>query len=107
MKPLLAALALILSASAALADAPCENPSTQLCQKACAVMAAKLVIATHPRSHSAATPVRAAWADNSDDNPGSAENAQRLAGIAGLSLDYINGLTLQQSKAAVVAYCPK
>lgn len=107
MKPLIPALAFILSASAALAEAPCENPSTQLCQKACAVLATKFVLAAHPQNHSAATPVRAAWGDNSDDNPGSAEIAQRLAGIAGLSLDYINALPLQQSKAAVVAYCPK
>jgi hypothetical protein len=48
MKPLIPAIALILSASAALADAPCEDPSAQLCQKACAVMAAKFVLATHP-----------------------------------------------------------
>jgi hypothetical protein len=107
MKTLLAAATLILSASAAMAGAPCENPSAELCQKACAVMAAKFVLATHPQSHATGTPVRAAWVDNSDDNPGSLENAQRLAASAGLSLDYINGMTLTQSRAAVLAYCPK
>ena len=49
MKTLLAAATLILSASAAMAGAPCENPSAELCQKACAVMAAKFVLATHPQ----------------------------------------------------------
>jgi hypothetical protein len=45
MKTLVAAVTLILSASAAMAEAPCQNPVAPECQKACAVMGAKYVLA--------------------------------------------------------------
>ena len=44
MNPLIPATVLLLSASAAMADAPCENPVAPVCQKACAVMGAKYVL---------------------------------------------------------------
>jgi hypothetical protein len=106
MKTLVAAVTLILSASTAMAEAPCENPAAELCQKACAVMGAKYVL-MHQQSSRANASIHPVRADMSADNPGWRENAERLATIAGLSLDYIDGLTLQQSKAAVAAYCPR
>jgi hypothetical protein len=107
MKTLIAAVALTLSASAAMAEAPCENPVAQACQKACAVMGAKYVLSVRRKDAQPAARVQAVRVDSAEDNTGSLERAQHLARIAGLSLDYIDGLTLSQSKAAIAAYCPR
>lgn len=105
MRTLLAATALLLSASAAMAEAPCENPAAQICQKACAAMGAKYVLLLRERQLGAQVqPVRAG---DPLDRTGSLENAERLARLAGLSLDYIDGLPAGQISRAIAAYCPR
>ena len=49
MKILIAALSLALTASAAMAEAQCENPRAEPCRKACAVMGAKFVLSIASR----------------------------------------------------------
>jgi hypothetical protein len=42
-----------------------------------------------------------------DDADEPLANAQHLSRIAGLSLDYIDGLTMRQVNGAIAAYCPR
>jgi hypothetical protein len=106
MKTLIAAVSLILSASAAMAEAPCQDPVTIPCQKACAVMGAKYVLSMREQSLQANVQVKAVRVGNPLDR-GDLAAAQRLASFAGLSLDYIDGLTTQQINGAIAAYCPR
>jgi hypothetical protein len=103
MKTPLAALTLILPVSAAMAEAPCQNPVAPECQKACAVMGAKYVLAMRSRTLQAGVRVQTVRADAEDP----LANAQRLARFAGLSLDYIDGLTMRQVNGAIAEYCPR
>jgi len=105
MKTLLTAAALLLTASAAMAEAPCENPTAQICQKACAVMGAKYMLSV--REQQLPARVRSVRAGDPLDQTGSFENAERLARFAGLSLDYIDGLPVEQISRAVATYCPR
>ncbi len=107
MKTLVAATALLLSASAAMAEAPCQNPVASDCQKACAMIGAKYILSMREQSLPPGAHFQTVRAEEPADNPGSLENAQRLARIAGLTLDYIDGMTWPQSKAAIAAYCPQ
>ena len=100
MKTLISVVALLLSISTAVAEAPCENPVTLACRQACAVMGAKYVLLM--REPNLLTTVRV-----QTDNVGSLDNAQRLARFAGLSLPYIAGLTVQQINAAIASSCPR
>lgn len=68
MKTLISAVALILSASTAMAEAPCQNPVAPACQKACAVMGAKYILLIRERSLATTVQVQ-------NDNSGSLENA--------------------------------
>ena len=106
MKTLMAAVTLILSASAAMAEAPCQNPISLPCQKACAVMGAKYVLSIREQNLQTGVQVKAVRAGNPFDR-GDLAAAQRLASFAGLSLDYIDGLTMQQINGAIAAYCPR
>jgi hypothetical protein len=103
MKTLIAAVTLVLSASAAMAEAPCQSPVAPECQKACAVMGAKYVLWSRDRD----LPAGAQLQTVSDDGQNPLAAAQRLAGYTGLSLDYIGGLPMQQVKQAVETYCPR
>jgi hypothetical protein len=107
MKTLIAAATLILSVSAAMAQAPCEAPRAPACQKACAVMGAKFVLSMRDRSRGTRAPVQAVRMIDPVDSDPSLASAQRLASFAGLSLDYIDALTVQQISRAIVTYCPK
>ena len=100
MKALISVVALLLSASTAVAEAPCENPVTLACRQACAVMGAKYVLLM--RESNLPTTVRV-----HTDNVGSLDNAQRLARFAGLSLPYIASLTVQQINGAIALSCPR
>lgn len=100
MKTLIAVVALLLSASTAVAEAPCENPVTLACRQGCAVMGAKYVLMM--REPNLLTTVRV-----QTDNVGPLENAQRLARFAGLSLPYIASLTMQQINGAIAFSCPR
>ena len=100
MKTLIAIVALLLSASTAVAEAPCENPVTPACQKACAVMGAKYVLLKHE-------PNLLTTARVQTDNVGSLDIAQRLVRFAGLSLPYIASLTVQQINGAITLSCPR
>ena len=102
MKMLMAAAVLVLSTSAAMAEAPCQNPVLLSCQKACAAMGAKLVLTTRKQNMSV-RPVRASDADSF----GTLEDAERLARLSGLSLAYIDGLTVREVRAAIAGYCPR
>jgi hypothetical protein len=103
MKTLIAAVTLLLTALPALAGAPCQNPLTPSCQKACAVMGAKFVLAARPQS--LLTPVQTVRANDTLDAGGAMDNARRLARLAGVSLDYIDGMTLQEINGAIAASC--
>jgi hypothetical protein len=103
MKTLVAATALLLSASAAMAEAPCQNPVAPSCQKACAVVGAKYVLAIRERSLQAGAHVQTVRADAGEP----LASAQHLARLADLSLDYIDGLTVRQINGAIAAYCPR
>ena len=107
MKTLMAAVTLFLSASAAMAEAPCQNPVAPACQKACAAMGAKYVLSMRQQNLQSHMPVRAIRVGDSEDNAGSLENAERLARLAGLSRDYIDGLTAREISGAIAAYCPR
>lgn len=107
MKTPIAAAIFILSASAAMAEAPCQNPVASDCQKACAMIGAKYILLMREQSLQPGAHFQMVRAEEPADNPGSLENAQRLARIAGLTLDYIDGMTWPQSKATVAAYCPR
>jgi hypothetical protein len=100
MKALISVVALLLSASTAVAEAPCENPATLACRQACAVMGAKYVLLM--REPNLPTTVRL-----QTDNVGSLDNAQRLARFAGLSLPYIASLTVQQINGPIALSCPR
>jgi hypothetical protein len=100
MKTIAAAAALFLSASAALAEAPCENPVAPPCQKACAAMAAKLVLATRRPS---LQPVSTGDADA----VGTTEGVQKLARLSGLTIDELERMPLSGLRRAVVSYCRK
>ena len=103
MKTLVAAVVLILSASAAMAEAPCQSPAAVECQKACAVMGAKYVLWRRERDLPAGAPLQTVSATS--ENPLAA--ARQLAGLAGLSLDYVDALSMQQVRQAVETYCPR
>src|SRR5262249_20351111 len=107
MRTLIAAASLMLSASAAMAGAPCENPVSPPCQKACAVMGAKYVLALQGRGAPLQARVQPARAGEPLARTASLVNAERLARFAGLSLDYINALSAEQIGRAIAAYCPK
>ena len=99
MKTLIAAI-FALSASSALAQAPCENPTALPCQKACAVIGAKLVLAE--RQNAGAT-VRLTTL-SSESAP---DSAQRLARLAGVSLIDIDRMTLRDASDGVANSCPR
>jgi hypothetical protein len=103
MKTLIPALALILSAFAAMAEAPCQNPVVPACEKACAVMGAKYILWIRGRDLPAGAQLQTVSTDSQD----ALASAQHLASFAGLSLDYIDGLPMQQVKQAIAAYCPR
>jgi hypothetical protein len=112
MKTLLAALILALTSSVAMGQAPCENPRTLPCQKACALMGAKFVLAMRKQALeieqlSRATASRARLVVSADEtNTGQMlENAQRLAGFAGVSLQEVDRMRLRDLSAAVDQYC--
>jgi len=86
-----------------MADAPCQNPVVPACQKACAVMGAKYVLAMRERTLQAGIRVQTVRADAGEP----LANAQYLARFAGLSIDYIDGLTVRQINGAIAAYCPR
>jgi hypothetical protein len=100
MKTLISVVALLLSASTAVAEAPCENPVTLACRQACAVMGAKHVLSM--REPNPLTTVRV-----QTDDVGSLDSAQRLARFAGLSLPYIARLTVQKINGAIASSCPR
>jgi hypothetical protein len=100
MKTLISVAALLLSASTAMAEAPCENPVTPACRQACAAMGAKYVLLMREPNLLTAVRVQA-------DNVGSLDNTQRLARFAGLSLPYIASLTVQQINGAIALSCPR
>ncbi len=103
MKLFVAAVTLIVSTSAAMAEAPCESPATSSCRQACAVMGAKYVLWQRERDTTAGATFQTV-SDNSE-NPLAA--AHRLAGMAGLSLDYVDALSMREVRQAVEAYCPR
>jgi len=100
MKTLIVAVALILVASIAMAEAPCQNPVAPVCRKSCAVIGAKFILTM--REQTLTTPVR-----EQNDKVGSIEKAQRLARLAGLSLYYIDNLTVPQINRALAIFCPR
>ena len=112
MKTLLAALILAMTSSVAMGQAPCENPRTLPCQKACALMAAKFVLSMRAQTleieqMSRETGARArlflsADGTNTWQMP---ENARRLAEIAGVSLQEVDGMRPRDLRAAVEQYC--
>jgi hypothetical protein len=111
MKTLIAALTLALLASPAFAEAPCQNPSTSRCQKACAIMGAKLALSMREQAlatraqesdgHTFDATVRLTSLRTRD----ALEGAQRLARLAGFSLQDIDKMTLRDVSAAVVKNC--
>ena len=103
MKMLVAAVTLMLSASAAIAEAPCQSPVGLECQKACAVMGAKYVLWRREQDRPAAAQLQTVSA--SSDNPLAA--ARRLASLAGLSIDYVDNLSMGEVRQAVEASCPR
>jgi hypothetical protein len=103
MKMLVAAVTLILSASAAMAEAPCENPVSPPCEKACAAMGAKYVLWRREQDRPGVAQLQTVSANS--ESPLAA--AHRLAGIAGLSLDYVDALSMRQVSQAVETYCPR
>ena len=103
MKVLVATVTLILSASAAMAEAPCQSPLGAECQKACAVMGAKYVLWRREQDRSAAAQLQTVSA--SSDNPLAA--ARRLASFADLSIDYVDHLSMREVRQAVEASCPR
>jgi hypothetical protein len=103
VKTLISAMVLLLSASAAMAEAPCQNPVATACQKACAVMGAKYVLAMREQNLQAGARIQIVRADA--EKP--LASAQHLARFADLSLDYIDGLTVREISGAIAAYCPK
>lgn len=112
MKTLTAAAALILSATTAMAEAPCQNPRTTPCQQACAMMGAKYVLLLRqPAQQTPARvlPIRAsnslAIAPASLVAGGSLEAAQRLAHIAGFSVEDIGGMKLPDISSAIAESC--
>jgi hypothetical protein len=100
MKTLISVVALLLSASTAVAEAPCKNPVTLACRQTCAVMGAKYVLLMRDPNLPTTVPVQT-------DNVGSLDNAERLARFAGLSLPYIASLTVQQIHGAIALSCPR
>ncbi|MBV9554652.1 MAG: hypothetical protein JO032_17865 [Alphaproteobacteria bacterium] len=98
MRTIAAVAALILSASAAMAEAPCENPLAPPCQKACAALGAKLILATR---RAGVQPVSAA------DGAGTMGGALHLARRSGRSVDYIEGVPFPRLREAVRASCPR
>jgi hypothetical protein len=112
MKILMAAVILVLGASTAVAEAPCQNPLTPPCQRACAIMGAKYVLLMRQQTQQTPARVQTVRAGNpaaidpagpETGNP--LEVAQRLARIAGLSLQYIDGMKLQEIKGAIAESC--
>jgi hypothetical protein len=105
MKILIAALTLALTASAAMAEAPCENPSALPCRKACAVMGARFALSMREQALEmrAATPKLDLTSFDTDET---LAGARRLASFAGLSLRYIDAMTLPEIRRAVNEYCP-
>ena len=103
MNPLIPAAILLLSASAAMADAPCENPVVPVCQKACAVMGAKYILWRREQDRPGVAQLQIVSANS--DNPLAA--ARRLASFAELSLDYVDGLSMGEVRRTVEASCPR
>jgi hypothetical protein len=115
MKMLMAPLMLVLMASTAKAGAPCENPHMLPCQKACAVMGAKFALTMHEQALEMRTLESAVQARRSTPMldltslhaTATQEDAEYLARVAGVSLPYIQGMTLKEAKRAVDEYCPR
>lgn len=112
MKTLLAALILALTSSVAMGQAPCENPRTPPCQKACALIAAKFVLSMRAQtleieqlSRETASRGRVVLSSSGANTWQMLENAQRLAGLAGVSLQEVDGMRLRDLGAAVEQYC--
>jgi len=105
MKTLIAAITLMLAASAAMAAAPCQNPLTLPCQKACAAMGVKFVLSM--REQTLGTRVRTVHVGDTRETVEAMASAQQLARFAGLSLQYIDGMTLHDVSRAVDAYCAR
>jgi hypothetical protein len=115
MKTLIAPLILVLTASTAMAGAPCENPHMLPCQKACAVMGAKFALTMHEQAVEMRTLESAVRARRSMPMldltslhaTATQQDAEYLARFAGVSLTYIEGMTLKEAKRAVDEYCPR
>jgi hypothetical protein len=112
MKILLAAVILALTSSVAIAEAPCESPRTLPCQKACALMGAKFVLAMREQtleieqvSQETASRGRVVLSSTGANTWQMLENAQRLAGFAGVSLQEVDRMRLRDLGAAVDRYC--
>jgi hypothetical protein len=115
MKTLIAPLILVLMASSAMAEAPCENPHMLPCQKACAVMGAKFALTMHDHALEMRALENAVQARRSTPMldltslhaTATQGDAEYLARFAGVSLSYIQGMTLKEAKRAVDDYCPR
>jgi hypothetical protein len=113
MKMLMAALILALTSSVAMGQAPCENPRALPCQKTCALMGAKFVLAMREQileieQLSRETASRARLVVSAADGTNTwqmLENARRLAGFAGVSLQEVDRMRLRDLGAAVDRYC--
>jgi hypothetical protein len=105
MKMLITAMTLALTASAAMAEARCENPRAEPCRKACAVMGARFALSMREQALEmrAATPKLDLTSFDTDET---LVGARRLAYFAGLSLQYIDAMTLPEIRRAVDEYCP-
>ena len=101
MKTLIAALMIALTASSAMAEAPCESPPTLPCQKACAAMGAKFVMSMRQDRQNAINVVKS----SATYSAGMVERARHLAGFAGVSLQDIDRMTLHDLAGAVGEYC--
>jgi 4-pyridoxate dehydrogenase len=115
MKTALAAVTLLMTVSAALAEAPWENPSAPQCQKACALMGAKFALSMREQALKTQAQILAVQSGRpaprvdltSFDNDATLGGVRYLAQIAGRSLHDINGMTLREARHAVEQYCPQ
>ena len=115
MKTLIVPVMLLLTASTAMAQAPCENPIAPSCQKACAIMGAKFALTMHEQAlemRSLESAVQAKSAKPKLDltslhATATQADADQLARSAGVSLQSIDGITLREAKRAVDEFCPR